>query len=206
VDSEGKLYDEGKGSECDYVGRIELCEDVLVSDQKDTTNTLIRQDLDPSTSLGKRSTDQRAESTEPYIHVMCTDLGDIKEVFARESTSSDEGRFIDIWLVDQVLDLVRPNNFATQNVSPSLLSEQFPSKNKTYMAKAQKTCSMAKLIYEYDSSRLLAIYAVAWTATAIFFLLGFLFVWKNGEEHNLDFSHVVDERHLYSQVPSKAQD
>jgi len=74
------------------------------------------------------------------------------------------------------------------------------------MAKAQKICSMTKLIYEYDSSRLLAIYAVAWTAAAIFFLLGFLFVWKNGEEHNLDFSHVVDERHLYSQVPSKAQD
>lgn len=85
MDSEGKLYDEAKGSECDYVGRIELCEDVLVSDQKDTTNTLIRQDLDPSTSLGKRSTDQRAESTEPYIHVTCTDIGDIKEVFLRES-------------------------------------------------------------------------------------------------------------------------
>jgi len=94
-----------------------------------------------------------------------------------------------------------------QNISLSLLSEQFPSKNQTYMAKTQTECLMTKLIYEYDSSRLLAIYGVAWTATAIFFLLGFLFVWKNGEEHNLDFSHVVDERHLlYSQVPSKAQD
>ena len=94
-----------------------------------------------------------------------------------------------------------------QNVSLSLLSGQFPSKNQTYMATTQKECSMTKLIYEYNSSRLLAIYAVAWAVAAIFFLLGFLFVWKNGEEHNLDFSHVVDERHLlYSQVPSKAQD
>jgi len=63
---------------------------------------------------------------------------------------------------------------------------------------------MIKLIYEYNSSRLLAIYAaVAWAAAAIFFSLGFLFVWKNGEEHNLDFSHVVIQQHLgsYSQVP-----
>ena len=32
------------------------------------THSMIRQDLDPSTGLGKRSTDQRAESTEPMIH------------------------------------------------------------------------------------------------------------------------------------------
>ena len=94
-----------------------------------------------------------------------------------------------------------------QNVSLSLLSGQFPSKNQTYMATTQKECSMTKLIYEYNAIRLLAIYTVAWAAAANFFLLGFLFVWKNGEEHNLDFSHVVDERHLlYSKVPSKAQD
>jgi len=94
-----------------------------------------------------------------------------------------------------------------QNISLSLLSEQFPSKDQTYMAETQTECSMTKPIYEYDSSRLLTIYAVAWAAAATFFLLGFLFVWKNEEEHNLDFSHVVDERHLlYSKVPLKAQD
>jgi len=88
-----------------------------------------------------------------------------------------------------------------QNISLSLLSGQFPSKNQTYLAKTQTECSMTMLIYEYNSSRLLAIYTVAWVAAAIFFSLGFLFVWKNGVEHNLDFSHVVDERHSYSQVP-----
>ena len=90
-----------------------------------------------------------------------------------------------------------------QNVSLSLLSEQFPPKNQTYMEKAQTECSMTQLVYEYNSRRLLSIYAVAWAAAAIFFSIGFLFVWKNGEEHNLDFSHVVGQRHLglYSKVP-----
>jgi len=64
-----------------------------------------------------------------------------------------------------------------QHTSLSLLSGQFPSKNQTYMAKAQTEYLMIKLIYEYNSSRLLAIYAaVAWAAAAIFFSLGFLFV------------------------------
>ena len=90
-----------------------------------------------------------------------------------------------------------------QNVSLSLLSGQFPSKNQTYMEKVQTECSMTQLVYEYNSRRLLVIYAVAWAAAAVFFSLGFLFVWKNGEEHNLDFSHVVDQLHLrpYSRVP-----
>ena len=94
-----------------------------------------------------------------------------------------------------------------QNISLSLLSEQFPSKNQTYMAQTQAACSMTKLVYEYNSSRLLVIYAVAWATAATFFSLGFLFVSKNGVEHNLDFSHVVDERYLglYSKVPSKDQ-
>ena len=90
-----------------------------------------------------------------------------------------------------------------QNISLSLLSGQFPSYNQTYMVETQTECSMTKLVYEYKSSRLLAIYAIAWAAAAIFFALGFLFIWKNREEHNLDFSHVVDQLHLgpYSQVP-----
>jgi len=78
VDSEGEFYN---NSECDYVGEIELCEDVLISEKRDATDTLIRQDLDGSTSLGKRPMDQRAEG----IHVLYTKDGDIKEVIARET-------------------------------------------------------------------------------------------------------------------------
>ena len=85
VDSEGKLYDEVDGTKCDYVGRITLCESVSISGSEDHTDKLIRQSLDASTGLGKRSTDQRAESADPYIHVTCTDVGDIKEVSARET-------------------------------------------------------------------------------------------------------------------------
>ena len=91
-----------------------------------------------------------------------------------------------------------------RNVSLSLLSGQFPSMpGQTYMETNQTECSMTQLVYDYNSRRLLAIYAVAWAAAAVFFSLGFLFIWKNGEEHNLDFSHVVGQRHLvsYSQVP-----
>ena len=90
-----------------------------------------------------------------------------------------------------------------QNVSLSLLSGQFTSENQTYMEKVRTECSMTQLVYEYNSSRLLAIYVAAWAAAAIFFSLGFLFVWKNEGEHNLAFSHVVEQRHLgsYSRVP-----
>ena len=90
-----------------------------------------------------------------------------------------------------------------QNVSLSLLSGQFPSIDQTYMEEVQTECSMTQLVYEYNSWRLLVIYVIAWAATAISFSLGFWFVRKNGEEHNLDFSHVVDQLHLgpYPQVP-----
>ena len=74
VDSEGE-------PECDYVGKIELCEDVLISGKKDATDTLIRQALDDSTSLGKRFMDQRSEG----IRVLYTKDGDIKGVIARET-------------------------------------------------------------------------------------------------------------------------
>ena len=57
----------------------------MISGKKDTTDTLIRQALDDSTGLGKRFRDQRVEGTEQYIHVTCTDVGDIKEVIARET-------------------------------------------------------------------------------------------------------------------------
>lgn len=84
VDSEGELYD---GCSCDNVGKIELCEEVSISGSKDATDTLIRQSLpvDDSIGLGKRSRAQMAESREPGIHVTCTDIGDIKEVIARET-------------------------------------------------------------------------------------------------------------------------
>jgi len=90
-----------------------------------------------------------------------------------------------------------------QNISLSLLSGQFPSQSHTYMTKVGTECLMTQLAYKYNSSRLLAVYIVAWATTAIFFSLGFFFIWKNGEEHNLNFSHVVGQRQLglYSQVP-----
>ena len=76
------------GKECDYIGRIDLCEDVLISGKADSTDALVRRGLGDLTGLGKRSTDQREgdereESTDPYIHVTCTDVGDIEEVIAR---------------------------------------------------------------------------------------------------------------------------
>jgi len=76
--SEGDLDDK---SVCEYVGKIELCEDVKISEKKDATDTLIRQSLDDSTSLGKRV----KETTGRGIHVSITDVGDIKEVIARET-------------------------------------------------------------------------------------------------------------------------
>ena len=48
--------------------KIELCEDVLILGKRDATDTLIRQDLDGSTTLAKRPMDQRAEG----IHVLYT--------------------------------------------------------------------------------------------------------------------------------------
>ena len=86
VDSEGDLDNK---SDCDYVGKIDLCEDVLISRKRDATDTLIRQSLDDSTGLGKRSRDQSHQTTttdrDRDIHVTCTDVGDIKEVVARET-------------------------------------------------------------------------------------------------------------------------
>jgi len=79
-----------------------------------------------------------------------------------------------------------------QNVSLSLLSGQFPSNyQETYMTKVQTNCEMTKVVYGYNSDRLLAIYAVAWGAATIFLSFGFWFVKKNEVEHTLDFSHVV---------------
>ena len=72
-------------SECDHVGKIERCEEVLISGKKDATDTLIRNCLDDSTGLGKRSRDQFLESRDPNVHVTCTDVGDIEEVMARET-------------------------------------------------------------------------------------------------------------------------
>ena len=82
MDSEGDLYDK---SECDYVGKIERCEEVLISGKKDATDTLIRKALDDSTGLGKRPRNQLLEGEDSNIHVTCTDVGDIKEVIAREA-------------------------------------------------------------------------------------------------------------------------
>ena len=86
--SEGKLYKEVNGKECEYVGRIDLCEEVLISGKADSTDALIRRGLDNLTGLGKRFTDQREwgeENTDPYIHVASTDVGDVEEVIARET-------------------------------------------------------------------------------------------------------------------------
>jgi hypothetical protein len=86
VDKENSLCD---GSSCDDVGRIELCEEVQISGLTDTTDTLIRQSLDDSIGygLGKRHREEMAESRERGIHVTCTDIGDIKEVIARQTGS-----------------------------------------------------------------------------------------------------------------------
>ena len=79
--SEGDLND---NSVSEYVGKIELCEDVKIYGKKDATDTLIRQSLDDSTSLGKRVR-ETTETTGRGIHISFTDVGDIKEVIARET-------------------------------------------------------------------------------------------------------------------------
>lgn len=86
MDKENSLCD---GSSCDDVGRIELCEEVQISGLINTTDTPIRQSLDDSIGhgLGKRPRDEMTESREPGIHVTCTDVGDIKEVIARQTGS-----------------------------------------------------------------------------------------------------------------------
>jgi len=73
--SEGDLDDK---SVSEYVGKIELCK---ISGKRGATDTLIRQSLDDSTSLGKRV----RETTGHGIHISFTDVGDIKEVIARET-------------------------------------------------------------------------------------------------------------------------
>ena len=77
------------GSLCEDVGRIVLCEEVKISGSTDATDTLIRQSLDDSIGhgLGKRPREEMAETREPGIHVTCTDIGDIKEVIARQTGS-----------------------------------------------------------------------------------------------------------------------
>jgi Fungal protein kinase len=57
----------------------------LISDRKDATDTLIREGLDDSTGLGKRSRDEMPKGEDPSIHVTYTDMGDIEEVIARET-------------------------------------------------------------------------------------------------------------------------
>ena len=73
LDCEGDLYAK---SECDHVGKIKQCEEVLISGRKDATDSLIRQGLDDSTGLGKDRS---------ILHLTCTDVDDIEEVIARES-------------------------------------------------------------------------------------------------------------------------
>jgi len=52
----------------------------------DATDTLIRRDLDDSTGVGeKRTADQRPDSIDPLVDVVCTDADDIKEATARET-------------------------------------------------------------------------------------------------------------------------
>ena len=61
---------------------------MLISRKPDATDTLIRNCLDDSISLGKRTRDQLPESRRSdEIHVKCTDVGDIEEVVARETGS-----------------------------------------------------------------------------------------------------------------------
>jgi hypothetical protein len=81
-----------------------------------------------------------------------------------------------------------------QNVSLSFLSGRFPASGEPYMDEMRTDCLVAQLVYNYNHSRLLAIYAAAWGAAAAFFALGFyIIVWRNKGEHNLDFSHVIEE-------------
>jgi len=55
----------------EYVGKIELCEDVKISGKKDATDTLIRQSLDDSTGLEKRV----SETTKMTDWYTCVDHG-----------------------------------------------------------------------------------------------------------------------------------
>jgi hypothetical protein len=82
VPMEGEFND---NSDCEYLGKMETCEEVTISGMHDTTDSLIRQALDDSTGLGKRPREQAAEVSDRDIHVNCADIGDIKEVVARET-------------------------------------------------------------------------------------------------------------------------
>ncbi|KAF8331163.1 hypothetical protein F5887DRAFT_922827 [Amanita rubescens] len=79
----------------------------------------------------------------------------------------------------------------TQNVSLSLLSGQFSPLDTTYMTQLQTECRVTQLIYSYNPKHLVAIYGAALTTAMIFLSLGLYTVQKNGEEHSLDFSHVL---------------
>jgi hypothetical protein len=79
---EGDLDDK---SDCQYVGKMEVCEEVKIFGTNDATDTLIRQGLDDSTGLGKRIREPATEVADRVIYVTCTDIDDIKEVIARET-------------------------------------------------------------------------------------------------------------------------
>ena len=69
--------------------KIDLYEGFLISRKRDTTDTLIRQSLDDSAGLQKKRPRGQSHLTiadrDRDIHVTCTDVGDIREIGARES-------------------------------------------------------------------------------------------------------------------------
>ncbi|KAF6765647.1 hypothetical protein DFP72DRAFT_1108516 [Ephemerocybe angulata] len=80
-----------------------------------------------------------------------------------------------------------------QNLTFSLLSHQFRAReNGTYFTESPGLCWTTQPIYEYTAWRLLTIYGMGWGAAAVWLVLGFWHVGRNGRERDLTFSNLVE--------------
>ncbi|KAF8895784.1 hypothetical protein CPB85DRAFT_211175 [Mucidula mucida] len=84
IKSEGELYSEANGSDCEFLGRIMLHEDAIIDDMVDRTGAFIRAGLSDSPPPdGKQESGTmrpRAESEERFLHVASTDDDEIQRI------------------------------------------------------------------------------------------------------------------------------
>jgi len=101
-----------------------------------------------------------------------------------------EGSSDDSWVWDSGQNLSAILSSYMQNLSVSLLSDQF-SKEGNSTASHETTCWYSSTTYEYDEVRLLATYSAALLITAICMLFGLRAIRMNGAEESVSFSRIL---------------
>ncbi|KAF5336341.1 hypothetical protein D9611_006739 [Ephemerocybe angulata] len=80
-----------------------------------------------------------------------------------------------------------------QNLTFSLLSRQFHARESgTYFTQSPGLCWTTQPMYEYTTWRLLTPYGMGWGATAVWLVVGFWHVGRNGRERDLTFLNLVE--------------